>query len=81
MPAIALLLGLVSSEGPVCETITSRNTEGVFCGPAGRMGGVGALSEADQVATMKGISVIGCVHRSASSAADSVVDAGLQGYQ
>jgi hypothetical protein len=45
------------------------------------MGVVGALREADPVATMKGISVIGRVHRSASSAADSVVDAGLQGYQ
>ena len=39
------------------------------------------MSEAEQVATMKGISVIGCVHRSASSAADWVVSAGLQGYK
>jgi len=39
------------------------------------------LSEAEQVATMTGISVIGRGHQSASSAADSVVYAGPQKYK
>ncbi len=39
-----------------------------------------ALSDAEQVATMKGISVIGRGHRSASFAADSLVYAGPQKY-
>jgi hypothetical protein len=55
--------------------------ESVLCGPAGRIRGGVALSEAEQVATMKGISVIGRGHRSASSAADSGVYAGLQKYK
>jgi hypothetical protein len=40
-----------------------------------------ALNEAEQVAMMKGISVTSRGHRSASSAADSVVYAGPQKYR
>ena len=39
------------------------------------------LNEAEQLATIKGISVVGRGHRSASSAADSVVYAGPQKYK
>ena len=69
----------VSRFGPVMRVGSEPEDGGVPCGAAGRKQGRDvALSEAEQVATMTRISVIGRGYRSASSAAASVVSAGPQ---
>jgi hypothetical protein len=68
-------------KGPLFGDDYDQEGGGVICGPAARIRGGVALNEAEQVATMKGISVIGGGRRSASSAADSGVYAALQKYK